>query len=98
MPAYVVITREKTLDPAKLEEYKQDAPAVFEKHAVMVLASHGRKEVVEGPPIDEILILEFPSYDEAIAWYRSPAYQAVSKTRLQGGEYRIIITEGLPVL
>lgn len=98
MPAYVVITREKTLDPAKLEEYKQHAPAVFEKHAVMVLASHGQKEVVEGPPIDEILILEFPSYDEAITWYRSPAYQAVSETRLQGGEYRIIITEGLPVL
>ncbi|WP_144111985.1 DUF1330 domain-containing protein [Paraburkholderia sp. BCC1886] len=98
MPAYVVITREKTLDPAKLDEYKQDAPAVFEQHQVMVLASRGRTEVVEGAPIDEILILEFNGYDEALAWYRSPAYQALSETRLQGGDYRIIITEGLPVL
>jgi uncharacterized protein (DUF1330 family) len=53
---------------------------------------------VEGPPIDEILILEFASYDEALAWYRSPEYQAVSETRLQGGEYRIIITEGLTAM
>jgi uncharacterized protein (DUF1330 family) len=70
MPAYVVITREKTLDPAKLEEYKQVAPAVFEQHPVMMLASHGRKEVVEGPAIEEILILEFTGYDEALAWVR----------------------------
>ena len=98
MPAYVVITREKTLDPAKLEEYKQSAPAVFEQHPVMMLASHGRKEVVEGPAIEDILILEFTGYDEALAWYRSPAYQAVSETRLKGGDYRIIITDGLPLV
>ncbi|ABE32207.1 MULTISPECIES: DUF1330 domain-containing protein [Burkholderiaceae] len=98
MPAYVVITREKTLDPAKLEEYKQVAPATFEQHPVMMLASHGRREVVEGPAIEDILILEFTSYDEALAWYHSPEYQAVSDTRLQGADYRIIITEGLPVM
>lgn len=98
MSAYVVITREKTLDQTKLDEYKQVAPATFEQHPVTMLASHGRKEVVEGPAIEEILILEFAGYDEAIAWYRSPAYQAVSETRLQGGDYRIIITEGLPLV
>lgn len=98
MPAYVVITREKTLDSAKLEEYKQVAPATFEQHPVMMLASHGRREVVEGPAIEDILILEFASYDEALAWYRSPEYQAVSATRLQGGDYRIIITEGLTAM
>jgi uncharacterized protein (DUF1330 family) len=98
MSAYVVITREKTLDPAKLEEYKQIAPATFEQHAVIMLASHGRREVVEGPAIEDILILEFAAYDDALAWYRSPAYQAISETRLQGGDYRIIITEGLPLL
>ncbi|WP_144148069.1 DUF1330 domain-containing protein [Paraburkholderia sp. BCC1884] len=98
MPAYVVITREKTHDSAKLEEYKQVAPATFEQHPVMLLASHGRREVVEGPGIEDILILEFTSYDEAVAWYRSPAYQAVSETRREGADYRIIITEGLPMV
>jgi uncharacterized protein (DUF1330 family) len=96
MSAYVVITREKTLDPAKLEEYKQVAPATFDQRPVVMLASHGRREVLEGPALEDILILEFTGYDEALAWYRSPAYQAVSETRLQGGDYRIIVTEGLP--
>lgn len=98
MSAYVVITREKTRDASKLELYKQAAPATFEPHVVTMLASHGRREVVEGPEIEDILLLEFTGYDEAIAWYRSPAYQAVCALRFQGADYRIIITEGLPAL
>ena len=94
MAAYVVITREKTLDPAKLDAYRQVAPATFEQHPVMMLASHGRKEVVEGPPIDEILILEFASYDEAIAWYRSPEYQAAKAIRQKYADADFIIIDG----
>lgn len=98
MSAYVVITREKTRDAASLEQYKQAAPATFEPHVVTMLASHGRREVVEGPDIEDILILEFTGYDDALAWYRSPAYEALYELRFKGADYRIIITEGLPAL
>jgi uncharacterized protein (DUF1330 family) len=51
--------------------------------------------VLEGPKCEEIIILEFPSYIEAQAWYHSPEYQAACEHRFQGGDYRCILTEGV---
>lgn len=49
MPAYVVITREKTRNADRLEQYRKLAPASFEQHPVTFRAIHGRHEVLEGP-------------------------------------------------
>lgn len=68
MAAYVVITRERTRNAAQMEQYKQLAPASFEQHPAIFRAIHGRHEVLEGPAVEEIIILEFPTYDEAKAW------------------------------
>jgi uncharacterized protein (DUF1330 family) len=67
MAAYIVVTREKTRDAAKLDEYKKMAPASFQKHTATFLAIHGRQEVLEGPKNEDIVILEFPSYEAALA-------------------------------
>jgi uncharacterized protein (DUF1330 family) len=48
MPAYVVVTREKTRDAAELEQYKQLAPPSFKQHPAIIRAIHGRTEVLEG--------------------------------------------------
>jgi uncharacterized protein (DUF1330 family) len=95
MPAYAVVIREKTRNPAKLDEYRKLAPASFEKHPAKFLAIHGRSEVLEGPKSEDIIILEFPSYEAARAWYYSSEYQAACTHRFQGGDYRCIITEGV---
>jgi len=94
MPAYAVITRERTRNPAKLEEYRKIAPASFQKHPAKFLAIHGPFEVLEGPNCEDVIILEFPSYEAARAWYHSPEYQAACELRFQGGDYRCILTEG----
>lgn len=95
MAAYAVVIREKTRNAAKLEEYRKLAPASFQKHPVTFLAIHGRSEVLEGPKNEDIVILQFPSYEAALAWYHSPEYQAACELRFQGGDYRCIITEGV---
>jgi uncharacterized protein (DUF1330 family) len=92
MAAYIVVTREKTRDAAKLDEYKKMAPASFQKHTATFLAIHGRQEVLEGPKNEDIVILEFPSYEAALAWYHSPEYRAASEHRFQGE----IIVSSLP--
>jgi uncharacterized protein (DUF1330 family) len=94
MAAFVVITRERTRNAAQMEQYKQLAPASFEKHPAIFRAIHGRHEVLEGPAVEEIIILEFSTYDEAKVWYESPEYQAACEHRFQAGDYRFIITEG----
>jgi uncharacterized protein (DUF1330 family) len=97
MPAYMVFTREKTRNAAKLAEYKQLVPPTFVEHPVAVRASHGRYEVLEGPATEEVIILEFANYDAAKAWYDSPEYQAARQHRFQGGDYRCIIHRGQDV-
>ena len=98
MPAgYAVIVREKTRNPVELDEYKKMVPAVFQKHPATFLARNGRFEVLEGPQSESIIILEFPSYEAAQAWYHSPEYQAACRHRFQGGDYRCILTEGIAV-
>jgi uncharacterized protein (DUF1330 family) len=94
MPAYVVVTRAKTRDAAEIEQYKQLTPPSFKEHPAIIRAIHGRTEVLEGSATEDIVILEFSTYEDAKAWYHSSAYQAASKHRHQCGDYRFILTEG----
>jgi uncharacterized protein (DUF1330 family) len=41
------------------------------------------------------LILEFPSFDAARAWYHDPVYQDASMHRFVGSDYRCILVEGM---
>jgi uncharacterized protein (DUF1330 family) len=95
MPAYVIFIRDKTRDAAEISAYKKLAGPSFEGHAVHRLALGGRHEVLEGPAAEAALLLEFPTFEDAKAWYQSPAYQEASKLRHQGGDYRVIVFEGV---
>lgn len=96
MPAgYVVVIREKTRDADKLDQYRQMVPAAFQKYPARFLARNGRLEVLEGPQCEGVIILEFPSYEAAQAWYHSKEYRAACQQRFQGGDYRFILTEGV---
>jgi uncharacterized protein (DUF1330 family) len=95
MRAYVLVTREKTRDAAELEQYKQLAAPIFNEHPAIVRAIHGRTEVLEGAAVEDVIIIEFATYEDAKAWYQSSAYREASKHRHQGGDYRFILTEGV---
>lgn len=77
---------QKTRNTAQLERYKQLAPAGFQHYAATFVVRHYHLEVLEGAAIEDILILEFLSYDEAQAWYHIPEYQSASEHRFQGGD------------
>ena len=95
MSAYVVFTREKTLDEAELKIYWDKIRATFAGHQVKVLVNYGRLEVLEGDPVEGVVIAEFPSFEAAKAWYESPAYQAIRPHRLKGAIYSGLVVEGV---
>ena len=95
MAAYIVFTRESTRDASELATYSQKVGATLAGHPVTVLAAYGRHEVFEGPEVEGVVILEFPSFDEAKVWYDSPAYREVREHRFRGADYRAAIVEGL---
>ena len=94
MAAYIVFTRETTHDASELETYSQQVGDTLTGHPVTVLAAYGRQEVLEGPNVEGVVILEFASFAEAKAWYDCPAYRRVREHRFRGADYRAVIVEG----
>jgi uncharacterized protein (DUF1330 family) len=95
MSAYVVFTRERTLDRAELDTYFKEVRATFAGHEVKVLASYGPHEDLEGSPTEGTVIAEFPSMEAARAWYDSPIYRKVREHRFKGAIYRGILVAGV---
>ncbi len=95
MPAYFVAMRESLKDPEEMKIYSPKAKASLDKFEWAMRAYGGRLKVLEGDPIEEVVIVEFPSFDKAQEWYDSPAYQDAVQHRFRAAEYRTFITEGL---
>ncbi len=95
MAAYIVFIRDKTLDKSELETYWEKAPAALDGRPIKVLAAYGRHETLEGPDVEGIVLAEFPTLEDARAWYDSPAYQEAAHHRIRGAVYRGLIVEGV---
>lgn len=66
----------------------------FGKFRGRFLVRGGRREVTEGKARSRTVVLEFPSYDTALACYRSSDYQEVKKLRDGRSEADLVIVEG----
>jgi uncharacterized protein (DUF1330 family) len=95
MSAYLVFTREKTLDKTELDLYSKEVPATGAGHAMKVLALYGAHEDLEGAPTEGTVILEFPSTAAAKAWYDSPLYRKAREHRFKGANYHVILVNGV---
>ena len=96
MVAYVIFIKERTHNQAELDLYNEMAPAALAGQPITFRVAHGHKDVVEGADFEDMTMLEFPTFQEARAWYDSPAYQAASEHRSKGADYRAIVVEGVP--
>lgn len=95
MTVYAVFIREGTKDPEELKRYADKVGAAREGHDLTALVKYGPFEVLEGAPIEGAVILQFPDMEAARRWYHSPEYQAALPHRLKGGDYRVVLLEGL---
>lgn len=95
MTAYIIFMRERTNDAAELETYASMTSAAREGHDIRALHKYGRFEVREGNPVEGVVLLEFPTFEAAQAWYDSPKYQAAAAHRFKGSDYRMVIVDGL---
>ena len=81
-------------DPDRYPEYIAANAAAFEKYGATFLVRGGRHTDPEGPSGQRHVVIEFESYDRAIACYESPEYQAALKLRLAASSARFTIIEG----
>jgi len=95
MVAYVIADVEVT-DPAAYEAYRKQVPATIEKYGGKYLARGGATEVKEGSWMPaRLVILEFPSMDQAKRWYDSPEYAPALALRERASKSKLVFVEGL---
>jgi uncharacterized protein (DUF1330 family) len=95
MSAYMIFTRNKTLDQQEMAAYSKAVRPTLDGHEAKILARYGAHEDLEGAATEGTIILEFPSVMAAKAWYNSPAYRKVIDHRLKGADYHVILVEGV---
>jgi uncharacterized protein (DUF1330 family) len=89
------IARVSVINPEQYRLYAEEAPIAFARFGARILARGGRHEALEGEARARNVVIEFDSFDDAVACYRSPEYQAARAKRQGAGEAEIVIVEGV---
>lgn len=83
-------------DPDQYSQYTQRAPAAFALYGGRILARGGRSEALEGRTTPQrSVVIEFDSYDQALACYQSEQYQDARGHREGVAQAEVIIVEGV---
>lgn len=91
-----VIAQITVADAAQYEDYKAGAGAAIAAFGGRFLARGGQTETVEGGPLGErLVVIEFDSFERAVAWYTSPDYAAARAIRKKAADATVWITEGV---
>jgi uncharacterized protein (DUF1330 family) len=81
-------------DPENYPKYIAADAAAFAKFDAKFLVRGGRYQAVEGPARERHVVIEFESYERALACYHSEAYQAAAKLRRAYAHSELLIVEG----
>jgi uncharacterized protein (DUF1330 family) len=93
MKGYVIGEIEVT-DQKPYDEYRGQVLATIEKYGGRFLVRGGKAEAVEGAAPKRMVVLEFPSLEQAQKWYRSPEYAPLILLRQKGSRGRLVLAEG----
>jgi uncharacterized protein (DUF1330 family) len=88
------IARVSVNNPAEYPKYIEAAAPAFKQYGAKFIVRGGRSEAVEGPGRDRNVVIEFPSFEDALACYNSPQYQVAVKIRQACADGEIIVVEG----
>jgi len=90
-----VIVDIHVLDQVKFEKYKQLAASSIAHYGGNYVARGGKIETIEGGWTPQrLVIVEFPSVEQAKVWYDSPEYTPARKLREESARSKLLIVEG----
>ena len=96
MAAYVVVDITVT-DPATYEGYKDLAYPTIGQYEGRYIARGGKTETLEGDwQPKRLVILEFPTMEQARAWWASSEYADAKAMRQRSASTQMVAVEGLP--
>jgi len=88
------VARVDVRDPDAYKNYVAANAEAFRKYGARFLVRAGRFEVMEGSARSRNVVIEFDSYDQALACYKSPEYARAKALRDAASEGDLVIVEG----
>ena len=95
MPRGYVIAHATVTDPDAWAQYVAKTKAVLAKFGGTPIIRGGQCEIVEGNGTKRNVVLEFPSYEAALGYAKSPEYTVARKLRDGAGQLDMTIVEGV---
>lgn len=94
MPAYLIVLMDVT-DREQYSQYTKATPSVIAQFGGKFIVRGGKTVTVEGPEEKRrVVVIEFPSFERAQAFYDSEEYQRVKNLRSGAATGTFIIAEG----
>ena len=94
MAAYFIVDVD-VHDQQGIEAYRKGVPATVAKHGGRFLVRGGAWSRLEGQwEPKRLVILEFPSMEQAKRWYESDDYRGLKALRLKTARTDVILVEG----
>lgn len=81
-------------DPVAYEAYRQANAEAFTKYGARFLVRGGQSQLTEGAAKPRCVVIEFDSYQTALACHASPEYQRAKALRDPVSEVDLVIVEG----
>ena len=95
MKTYLIAHIEVT-NPELMAKYRELVPEIVKKYDGKYLVRGGDSKIIEGDYFKHrIVILEFPSRENAENFYNSEDYAPVKKLRLHAGNNSSVIVDGI---
>lgn len=93
--AYLLVQSEVT-NPEQYAAYAKVSPGTLTKYGGVFLARGGRNATLEGKAAPaRVVVIEFPNFEAAQAWYNGPEYTAARKLRSGAATMQFVVVEGL---
>ncbi len=94
--AVFIIAQVDIHDRAEYDQYQDGFLDIFARFAGELLVVSDHPRVLEGEwSHTRLVLLRFPSEEEARRWYESPEYQALAQHRYRGATATVILAKGL---
>jgi uncharacterized protein (DUF1330 family) len=95
MAAYLVVQVD-VKDPVRYADYRTMVPPTLAKYGGRFIVRGGKTETLEGDwAPTRFVVVEFPSVEQAKAWWASPEYTEAKALRQATSETQMIVVEGV---
>jgi uncharacterized protein (DUF1330 family) len=95
MPGYLIANVKKVHDPERFAEYSAQTPALSASHGGRYLVRGGEVDPVEvSGPIGRVVVIEFPTFDAAKAYYHGDEYRRLTAIRQSAADADLLLVDG----